>query len=119
MPLVRADSADVDRIDELYGSVKSQIDMRHGNWNTLVAECFAEAMDIRLEKNLYDLDSSAVDSSLLTEYKHGFILCPTIYKSLDKYEKSERTFSDYFPVIMKSIDLHDESERWNKSWSMQ
>ncbi len=119
MPLVRADSADVDRIDELYDSVKSQIDMRHGNWNTLVAECFAEAMDIRLEKNLYDLDSSAVDSSLLNEYKYGFILCPTIYKSLDKYEKSGMTFSDYFPMIMKNIDLQDESKRWSKFWSMQ
>ncbi|MFZ1080822.1 MAG: hypothetical protein WAO19_02730 [Candidatus Kryptoniota bacterium] len=119
MPLVRADTTDAGRIDGLYDSVKSMVDMRHGNWNTLVAECFAEAMDIRLEKKLYDLDSTAVDSSLLKEYKFGFILCPTIYKSLVKYEESGKAFSDYFPLIMKNIDLRDESERWNKFWSMQ
>ncbi|MGO9480185.1 MAG: DUF4932 domain-containing protein [Candidatus Kryptoniota bacterium] len=119
MPLVRADTADVDRIDGLYDSVKSEIDIRHGNWNTLVAECFAEAMDIRLEKRFYKLDSAAVDSSLMTEYKFGFILCPTIYKSLEKYENSGMSFRDYFPVIMKSIDLNEETARWNKFWSMQ
>lgn len=119
MPLVRSDSAEVGRIHGLFDSVKSKIDMRHGNWNTLVAECFAEAMDIRLEKKLYDLDSSAVDSSLQTEYRFGFILCPTIYKSLQKYEESGKAFSDYFPMIVKSIDLRDESERWNRFWSTQ
>ncbi len=119
MPLVRNDSMEVGRIHGLFDSVKSRIDMRHGNWNTLVAECFAEAMDIRLEKKLYDLDSSAVDSSLQTEYKFGFILCPTIYKILEKYEESGKAFSDYFPLIVRSIDLRDESERWNKFWSTQ
>lgn len=119
MPLVRADTTDVGRIAGLYDSVKTEIDIRHGNWKTLVAECFAEAMDIRLEKKLYGLDSSAVDSSLMTEYKLGFILCPTIYRSLEEYEESGKAFSDYFPMIIKSIDLRDESERWNKFWSMQ
>ena len=119
MPLVRADTADVSRIAGLYDSVKSTIGMRHGNWSTLVAECFAEAMDIRMEKDLYSLDSAAVDSSLMTEYKFGFILCPTIYNSLVKYEESSQAFSDYFPTIMKSINLNEESKRWNKFWSMQ
>jgi len=119
MPLVRSDSVDVNRIKGLYDSVKSKIDMRHGHWNTLVAESFAEAMDMRLERKLYDLDSTAVDSSLLTEYKFGFILCPTIYRSLEKYEESGKAFGDYFPLIMKSIDMSDEIERWNKFWSMQ
>ncbi len=119
MPLVRNDSAEVGRIHGLFDSVKAKIDIRHGNWNTLVAECFAEAMDMRLEKKLYGLDSSAVDSSLITEYKYGFILCPTIYRSLEKYEVSGKTFSDYFPVIMKSIDPNEEGERWDKFWSMQ
>ncbi len=119
MPLVRSDSVDVIRLDALYDAVKSKVEMRHGNWNTLVAECFAEAMDIRLEKKLYDLDSSMVRQSLLSEYNLGFILCPTIYRSLEKYEESGKTFSDYFPLIMKRIDLRDETERWNNFWSIQ
>ena len=57
----------------LYDAVKSKVDLKHGNWNALVAECFAEAIDIRLEKKLYDLDGATVDSSLQTEYKYSFI----------------------------------------------
>jgi hypothetical protein len=117
LPLVRSDSSDMARTAGLYDAVKSKVDLKHGNWNTLVAECFAEAMDIRLEKKLYDLDSTTVDSSLQTEYKYGFMLCRTIYKSLEKYEGSEMAFSDYFPLIMKSIDPQQENERWNDFWS--
>jgi len=117
LPLARSDSSDMARIEGLYDTVKSKVGLKHGNWNTLVAECFAEAMDIRLEKKLYDLDSSTVDSSLQTEYKYGFILCPTIYNSLEKYEGSTMAFGDYFPLIMRSVDLQQETERWNDFWS--
>lgn len=51
-PLVRSDSSDARRLSGLYDAVKSKIDLRRGNWNTLVAECIAEAIDIRLEETL-------------------------------------------------------------------
>lgn len=116
-PLVRSDSADVNRLSGLYDSVKSKIDMKHGNWNTLVTECFAEAIDIRMEEALYGLDSSAVWASLSREYSFGFILCPAIYERLAGYELSGKTFSQYFPTILESINLHDEKERWDEFWS--
>ncbi len=115
-PLVRSDSADVSRLSGLYDEVKSKIDMRRGDWNTLFTECFAEAMDIRLEETLYHLDSSGVQASLSTEYKFGFILCPTIYQSLEKYESSGMSFSEYFPGIMERINLQDEKNRWEEFW---
>ena len=74
-------------------------------------------MDIRLEKRLYDFDSLTVDSSLDSEYKTGFILCPTIYGSLEKYEGSTMAFNEYLPLIMKSVDPKMEAERWNDFWS--
>ncbi|MCL4538237.1 MAG: hypothetical protein M1378_01320, partial [Bacteroidetes bacterium] len=117
IPLIRSDSVDVQRLAGLYDAVKSKTDIRRGNWNTLVAECFAEAMDIRMEKALYHLDSSTVQASLSTEYKFGFILCPTIYENLEKYEQSGMTFDGYFPIIMKSISLRDEKARWEKFWT--
>ncbi len=117
LPLVKSDSTDVARIQGLYDAVKSKVNLKHGNWNTLVAECFAEAIDIRLEKKLYDLDSSTVDSSLQTEYKYGFILCPTIYANLEKYEESRMALSDYLPKVIKGIDLQQETGRWNDFWS--
>lgn len=116
MPLVRSDSAEATRLSGLYDAVKSRIDMRHGNWNTLLAECFAEAMDIRMEEGLYGLDSSAVQSALSSEYKFGFILCPTIYERLHQYEISGKTFAEYFPSIMKSINPQEEAERWDEFW---
>lgn len=116
MPLVRSDSVEVGRLLRLYDLVKSKIDMRHGNWNTLVAECFAEAIDIRMEEGLYDLDSSAVQSTLSSEYKFGFILCPAIYEGLHQYELSGESFARYFPFILQNIDLQEEQQRWNEFW---
>ncbi len=119
LPLVRSDSADVERLHGLFDEVKENIDMKRGNWNILVAECFAEAMDMRLEKKLYDLDSSQVHAALTAEYKFGFILSPTIYESLKKYEESGMTFAEYFPTILKGIDYRTESEKWKEFWSKQ
>lgn len=117
MPLVRGDSSGADRLYALYDSVRSKIDMKHGNWKVLLAECFAEAIDIRMEEALYGLDSSTVQSALSREYGLGFILCPTIYERLQGYELSGKTFVDYFPTIMQSINLQEEKERWVEFWS--
>ncbi len=116
MPLLRSDSADVGRLSALYDLVKSKVDMRHGNWNTLLAECFAEAMDIRMEEGLYGLDSAAVQSALTSEYKFGFILCPAIYEKLHQYELSGESFAQYFPSILQSINLQEEEGRWEEFW---
>lgn len=115
-PLVRSDSAGVNRLSALYDSVKSKIDMKRGKWNTLVTECFAEAMDIRMEEGIYHLDSAAVSASLADEYKFGFILCPAIYGRLAEYELSGKSFTGYFPAILESINLKDEEERWEEFW---
>ncbi len=115
-PLVRKDSENVQRLAGLFDAVRSKIDMKDGKWNRLVAESFSEAMDIRLQKRLYDLDDSTVQSSIMTEYRYGFILCPTIYHKLGKYERSGMTFSEYFPKILKSIDYKHEIENWNAFW---
>lgn len=119
IPLIRNDHEDVQPLAGLFDAVKSKIDVQRGNWNRLVAQCFAEAMDVRLEKKLYDLDDSTVQASLITEYKYGFILCPTIYSDLEKYEHSGLSFSEYFPRILKSIDYRHEIEKWNDFWAEQ
>lgn len=119
MPLVRSDTADVERLAGLFDSVKARIDLRRGRWDILVAQSFAEAIDIRLERTLYGIDSAGVQQALSTEYKFGFILCPAVYENLDEYEKSGMKFSDYFRIIMSRIDYGVESERWNSFWSKQ
>lgn len=116
-PLVRKESKDVKRLAGLFDAVKSKIDMRDGTWSRLVAECFSEAMDLRLQKKLYSLDDSTVQASLTTEYKYGFILCPTIYRDLGKYERSGMSFDKYFPKILKSIDYSRELKKWNDFWT--
>ena len=118
-PLVKKNSRDVQRLAGLFNAVKSKLDMKDGNWNRLVAECFSEAMDMRLQKRLYDLSDSTVQASLMTEYKYGFILCPTIYSDLAKYESSGVSFTEYFPKILKSIDYHHEIEKWNNFWGKE
>lgn len=118
-PLVRNDSENVKRLAGLFDAVRSKIDMKDGNWSRLLAESFSEAMDIRLQKRLYDLDDSTVQSSIMTEYKYGFILCPAIYRDLGKYESSGMSFSEYFPKILKSIDYKREIEKWNAFWAKQ
>ena len=116
-PLVRNDSEDVQRLAGLFDAVKSKIDMKDGNWSRLVAESFSEAMDIRLQKRLYDLDDSTVQSSIMTEYRYGFILCPTIYRDLGNYERSGMSFSEYFPKILKSLDYKREIKEWDAFWA--
>ena len=118
-PLVKSDSTNVQRLAGLFDAVKSKIDMRDANWRRLVAECFSEAMDIRLQKRLYALDDSTVQASLATEYKYGFILCPTIYRDLRQYESSGVSFSEYLPKILKSIDYNQEIRKWNDFWAKQ
>lgn len=119
IPLVRSDYQDVKPLSGLFDTVKSKIDMKRGNWNRLVAECFAEAMYMRLEMKIYHIDSSQIQASLENEYKYGFILSPTIYRELEKYEESGMNFSEYFPKILKSINYTNEIERWNKFWTKQ
>lgn len=116
IPLVKADPAGVNRLSGLYDSVRSKIDMKHGNWNILTAECFAEAIDIRMEEALYNLDTAAVRSALASEYGMGFILCPAVYESLPQYELSGKTLADYFPTILQNVNLQKENERWNRFW---
>ena len=117
IPLVRNDSEDVQQLAGLFDSVKSKVDIRRGSWNMLVAECFAEAMDMRLEKSLYHMDDSTVQASIIDEYRYGFILCPTIYSDLEKYERSGIRFSQYLPIILKSINYPAEAKRWSDFWS--
>ncbi len=118
-PLARKDSEDVQRLAGLFDAVKSKIEIREGNWRRLVAECFSEAMDIRLQKRLYGLDDSTVQTSLAAEYKYGYILCPAIYGELGKYESSGISISEYFPRILRSIDYKREVKEWNDFWSRQ
>jgi hypothetical protein len=119
IPLVRSNSQDVQPLAGLFDTVKSKIDMKRGNWNRLAAECFAEAIYMRLEQKIYDIDSSQIQASLENEYKYGFILSPTIYRDLQKYEESGMSFSEYFPKLLKSINYANEIEEWNKFWAKQ
>jgi len=115
-PLVGSDTVNVERLSPLYDSVKSRIDLRRGNWKTLMIDCFAEAIDIRMEQTLYGLDSSAVWRSLMNEYKRGLILCPAIYINLVSYEQSDMTFPDYYPTLIKRISLENQLRHWREYW---
>ena len=117
IPLVRNDSEDVSRLAGLFDAVKSKVDIRRGNWKILVAEWFAEAADMSLEQKLYDRDTTTSQASLMNEYKYGFILTPTIYRDLQKYEESGMKFGEYFPRILESIDYRHEVEKWNEFWA--
>ena len=118
-PLVANDTADVQRLSSLYDSVRSRIDLRRGNWRTLMTDCFAEAIDIRMEQDLYGLDSSAVWASLMTEYRRGFILCPAVYINLAGYEESGMSFPDYYPTLIKRISLDNQLRHWKEYWDGQ
>ena len=74
---------------------------------------------MRLEQKLYDLDSATIKTSLMNEYKFGFILTPAIYEELQKYEESGMKFSEYFPGILKAVDYRQEIAKWNDFWSSQ
>lgn len=115
-PLARKYSVDVGRLSSLFDVVRSKVNVKRGSWNGLVTDCVAEALDIRLEEKLYNLDSTAVSEALATEYKFGFILCPSIYGDLQRYERTQMTFGEYYPEIIRNVNAAEEKEHWEEYW---
>jgi hypothetical protein len=116
-PLTAKYSTEISRSSELLPISKSNGSIGYNSWPERVEDCFTRTLDKVLQGKLSKLDSSKVIETLEAEYKLGFILCFSIYESLQAYEKQEQSFEVYYPTILKNIDVAKEKQRWEKFWS--
>jgi tetratricopeptide (TPR) repeat protein len=73
----------------------------------LADECLVQAVELRLRH----LGPAGVAAALDDADRSGYVLVRPIYGRLAAFEKSEETFTQFFPRLIEGIDLKAETRR--------
>ena len=69
-----------------------------------------------VERTYYELVLEELETSVMAEYKLGFILSKHILESLPEYENDDQPLFEYLPRIVESVDVDRERVRWAQFW---
>jgi tetratricopeptide (TPR) repeat protein len=70
-------------------------------------ECLIKAVELRVHK----MPAAQLEATLVEDDKSGFTLVRPIEKQLEVFEKSEPSFTNYFPDLLQAINVQAEQAR--------
>ncbi len=82
--------------------------------DALAAESLVRTIDYVLRAKHYNWTNEKTIEEINNQYAMGFTLMPFFFEELKKYEKSDLTLDEYFPIMIKNYDLQKEKNRWEK-----
>lgn len=118
-PLTAKYAQEVDRIKTLSTMAQEQLKGNYPEWEDVVNECFVRAIDYVFSGKHYEWSPDQTRQRIETEYKKGFILCPSIYEQLAEYEKSGDSFESFFPRFISAIEIKKEKLNCQSYWNGQ
>ncbi len=92
-----------------------RIKIMQGNYaggNPFISECMVRTIDYILRKKHFNWSEEKTLNEINKQYAYGFTLIPFFYEQLKEYEKSSKSFEEYFMTIIENYNFKLENERW-------
>lgn len=115
-PAVDKVSNRVQKTASLFTAAGSKTKLGYDDWDSIVKESFVRTIDKVLQGRHRELSKGKVAEMVDDEYKLGFILAPSILRSLHHYERGDESLEDFVARTLAAIDIEEETKAWDVFW---